>query len=305
MFCFFSGLFFSGLRAFEDRPEGRGIKEKIHRMKENIFFSGRFLFIGIVFSVFGSGIALFSYFILENIPLSSVGIAFCILGCVLLIFPEYLVPHRVVRGMISGAVTNIEALLEEFSCNLRAVYLPSEKGKVYAFCPLPGNSSYPYPDAEKIKNAPRRIISTIDGYPGLFIYPPGSDVVALSGVVEEKEEREEGSYLEDVKQDGKDFSFENFLPQLENAIDYLLVDFSELASKVLVGFEKNRVFLQAKNIKLDVDAPRFTRVLGSPAVSLAACVIAQVTKMPVKVAEEKGEGKWIRAVFEVGGKVSG
>jgi len=231
--------------------------------------------------------------------LSSLGIAFCILGCVLLIFPEYLIPHRVVRGMISGAVTNIEAVLEEFSCNLRAIYLPSRKGKVYAFCPLPGNS--PYPDAEKIKSAPKRLISTIDGHLGLFIYPPGSEVVALSEVVEEREEREEGSDLEDVKQDEKDFSFENFLPQLENAIGYLLVDFSELASKVRVGFEKNRVLLQAKNIKLEVDAPRFTRVLGSPAVSLAACAIAQVTKMPIKIIEEKQEGKWTQAVFEVGG----
>ena len=54
-----------------------------------------------------------------------------------------------------------------------------------------------------------------------------------------------------------------------------------------------------RNVKLDVEAPRFTKVLGSVPTSLAACCIAQVTKRPVRVVEEKQEGKWVRAVFKV------
>ena len=94
------------------------------------------------------------------------------------------------------------------------------------------------------------------------------------------------------------------MPQLENAISYLIVDFSELASKVQVDFEENKVFLRIKNVKLDVEAPRFTKVLGSPSASLAACTIAGITKMPVKIIEEKEERKWVRVVFEVG-KING
>jgi len=251
----------------------------------------RFATVGVGLAGFGAILAAFSYFVLLSVPLTALGLAFLILGCVVLIFPEYLVPHQVVKGMISGSVANIEAILEEFAAAHKAVYLPPKDGKVYAFVPLSRNSFYP--EFNRIVDAPKRIISNVNGHPGLFIYPPGSDVVALSGVVEETmgEEREK---------EGKEFSLEDFLPQLENAISYLIVDFAELASRVQVSFEKNKALLRMKNIKLNVEAPRFTRVLGSPPASLAACVIAQITRMPVKVVEEKGEGKWVRVVLEVG-----
>ncbi|MBE0479282.1 hypothetical protein IBX65_09260 [Candidatus Aerophobetes bacterium] len=240
---------------------------------------------------FGAIVAGFSYFVILSIPLTALGFAFCILGCVVLIFPEYLVPHQVVKGMISGAVANIEAVLEEFSATYKAIYLPPDEGKVYAFCPLSGNPAHPA--VEKIVRARKRIICEVDGHPGIFIYPPGADVMAVSGVIEEESEAEKLG-------EGKDVSLKTFLPGLENAIGYLLVDFAELASKVEVSFEENRVFLRAKNIKLHVDAPRFIKVLGSPPVSLACCCVAKLTKRWVKVVDEVEEGKWLRAHIEVG-----
>ena len=242
---------------------------------------------------FGTILATFSYFVILSVPLTAIGLSFCVLGCVVLIFPEYLVPHQVVKGMISGSVANIEALLEEFTAVEKAIYLPAKEGKVYVFCPLSANPSYP--EINKITDVPKRIISSVNGHPGLFIYPPGSDVVATSGIIEEEKEEVEN----------KGLSLENFLPRLENVIGYLLVDFSEFTSKVQVNFEKNKVFLRAKNIKFNIDAPRFTRVLGSPAASLAACAICQLSKMPVKILEEKREGKWIKAVFEIKEKING
>lgn len=252
----------------------------------------RFTAMGVALVGFGAILAGFSYLVIGSVPLTALGLAFAILGCVVLIFPEYLVPHQVVKGMISGSVANIEAILEEFAVTQKAIYLPPKNGKVYAFVPLSGNPSYP--EVDEIVDAPKRVISNVDGHPGLFIYPPGSDVVALSGVVGEEGEKTEG-----IKE-GKNFSLEDFLPQLENTIGYCLVDFSELVSKIQVNFEKNKVFLGMKNIKLDVEAPRFTRVLGSVPASLAACCIAQVTRMPVKIVEERREGKWVRVVLEVG-----
>jgi|GEM_PF-610200 len=253
----------------------------------------RFTAVGVGLVGFGAILALFSYFVLISVPLTTVGLALAILGLVILILPEYLVPHEVVRGMISGSVTNIEAVLEEFGATHKAIYLLPREGKVYAYVPLSGNPSYP--EFSEIVNAPKRIISNVDGHPGLFIYPPGSDVVALSGVGRDEniEEREE------VKENGKP-SLDDFLPQVENGISYCIVDFAELASKVQVNFEENKVFLGMKNVKIEVEAPRFTRVLGSIPTSLAACVVAGVSKMPVKIVEEKREGKWLRAVLEVG-----
>lgn len=251
--------------------------------------------VGVGLVGFGAILAPFSYFVLVNVPLTSLGLALAILGLVVLILPEYLVPHEVVRGMISGSVTNIEAMLEEFGATRKAIYLPPREGKVYAYVPLSGNPSYP--EFSEIVNAPKRIISNLDGHAGLFIYPPGTDVVALSGVGRDEniEEREET--------DGnKERSMDDFLPEVENGISYCLVDFAELVSKVQVNFEENKVFLGMKNVKIEVEAPRFSRVLGSIPTSLAACVIAKVSKMPVKIVEERREGKWLRAVLEVGGE---
>ncbi len=250
----------------------------------------RFTAVGVGFVGFGAILAAFSYFIIASIPLTSLGIAFAILGSAVLIFPEYLVPHQVVKGMISGSVANIEAILEEFVADRRAIYLPPRDGKILAFVPLSGNPSHP--KVSKIIDAPKRVISNIDGHAGLFIYPPGSDVIAVSGIVEEET-------IEEVKEN-KDFSLENFLSQLENAISYCIVDFAEFASRAQVNFEKNKVFLRMRNVKLRVEAPRFTKVLGSVPASLAACCIAAITKMPVKIVEEKEEGRWVRVVFEVG-----
>ncbi len=251
--------------------------------------------VGVGLVGFGAVLALFSYFVLVNVPLTTLGIAFAILGLVVLILPEYLVPHEVVKGMISGSVTNIEAVLEEFGAVREATYLPPREGKVYAYVPLSGNPSYP--ELDQIVNAPKRIISNVDGHPGLFIYPPGSDVVALSGV------SRDGNIGEGERIDGNEKrSLDDFLPEVENGISYCLVDFTELVSKVQVNFEKNKIFLGMKNVKVEVEAPRFSRILGSIPTSLAACVVAGVCKMPVKIVQERQEGKWLRAVLEVGGE---
>jgi len=249
--------------------------------------------VGVGLVGFGAVLAPFSYFVLVSVPLTTLGVAFAILGLVILILPEYLVPHEIVKGMISGSVTNIEAVLEEFGATHKAIYLPPREGKVYAYIPLSGNPSYP--EFSEIINAPKRIISNIDGHAGLFIYPPGADVLVLSGVGRD-ESIEEG---EQINGDGKP-SLNNFLPEVENGISYCLVDFAELVSKVQVNLEKNKIFLGMKNIKVEVEAPRFTRVLGSIPTSLAACVVAEISKMPVKIVEERREGKWLRAVLEVG-----
>lgn len=149
----------------------------------------RFTAVGAGLVGLGTILAAFSYFVLLSVPLTALGLAFVILGCVMFIFPEYLVPHQVVRGMISGAAANIEAMLEEFAASKKAVYLPPKEGKVYAFVPLSENLSYP--KVREIADAPKRVISNVDGHPGLFIYPPGSDVLAVSGVAGEEVSEEE------------------------------------------------------------------------------------------------------------------
>ena len=51
----------------------------------------RFKVIGVALVGFGAILSIFSYFIIASIPLTALGLAFAVLGCVVLIFPEYLV----------------------------------------------------------------------------------------------------------------------------------------------------------------------------------------------------------------------
>jgi len=240
----------------------------------------KFTEVGIGLTGLGGVLAAFSFFVLGSIPLSALGFALLILGLVIFIFPQYLVPHQVVKGMLLGAVSNIEAVLEEFGATHKAIYLPPREGKMLAYVPLSGNPAFS--EIEKMTEGPKRILVRVDGHPGLFIYPPGAEVVALSGVVDA--EMDGGTGGEAV---------------IENGIGYCLVDFSELASRVQVSLEGDRVFLRLRNVKVQVEAPRFIKVMGSLPSSLAACVIAAVARKPVRVLEEKKEGRWFKAVFEV------
>jgi len=213
----------------------------------------------------------YSYLVLLNIPFIALGVACVIIGLDLLLLPDSPVPTHQIRGMMEGACVNIEALLEEFDASERAVYLPPRDGRVYAFVPLGKKVN---PSLQMFEKAPLRVLTEVSGEPGLFVFPPGSEVVRISVLSE-------------------DYG-------VEEALNYVLVDFLEAVQSVKTVEEGGRVVVEMKVPRMNTDFPRFQRVLGSVASSVVGCVLASVLMKPVVFSDEEINGDSVRGFFEVG-----
>lgn len=255
--------------------------------------------LGLGLIVAGVIFAPFCYLVIYSIPLTMLGTASAIIGIVMLLTPHHLVPHQVVKALITGSTNNIEAILEEFNANHKAIYLPPREGRIYTYIPLLINPTVP--TSREIEKAPRRVITHINGSPGLIIYPPGSEVVKLAGLSEASDPQ-------------------SALYNIESNLSYVLLDFTELVSGVKVNILKAqfiepdkesetefkkalksaRINLELKGVKIQSETPRFTRILGSLPLSIAACVVATATQRPVKILSESRQHRKITALLEVG-----
>jgi hypothetical protein len=174
---------------------------------------------------------------------------------------------------MEGACANIELLLEQFDAHEKAWYLPPRDGRVYCFVPLEANVE---PEtviaamSTPIKIYPSRAHNSI---PGLMMVSPGSEIVLRSKIGSET--------------------------GLEEAMVYVLVDYFEGAESVKVVKEGNNISALIYKPQLRTNSPRFNNLFGSLPVCVLGCVAAHVIKTPVKVVEEKPEGKALRVNFEV------
>jgi len=226
---------------------------------------------GLAMVFFGVPFTAFSYWILSSVPLTALGLACVILGATIMLTPSSPVPKGAIRAMVEGSCVNVEALLEECNVTEKAFYLPPREGRVYVFVPLRSNPHLP--GAGEVMRAPIRVITDAGGCPGLLIFPPGSELMRLSGI-------SSGSGLED-------------------ALRYVLVDFVEAVESVKAVGEGGRVVVDLVKPRLRTDFPRFRRVLGSLVTSIAGCVLASCLEVPVVFDEEQADGERVRAIFMV------
>jgi len=234
----------------------------------------RYQALALVLTGFGLPLAVFSYLILFNVPLTALGFACVILGATAAFIPSSPVPAATVRAMVEGASVNIEALLEEFNARERAVYLPPRDGRVYAYVPLTPN---PGTDAAwAAQKAPMRVVTEADGEPGLLVFPPGSEIVRLSLLSPEA--------------------------GVEDALSHVLVDFMESVESVKAVRDGGRVVVDMKTARAETEFPRFRKTLGSMSTSTAGCVLSTVLGAPVILQSEQVEEGKIRAVFTEAGR---
>ena len=107
----------------------------------------------------------------------------------------------------------------------------------------------------------------------LLVIPPGSELVRAS-------ELSEASGLED-------------------AIQYILTEVSELCSSAKVAVSADKLVVEMKGIKLKTEAAKYLLSLGSIPASVAASVAATVLKKGVTLDSEVIEGKNSTATFRV------
>ena len=231
----------------------------------------RYFSFGAGIAAFGAVVAYVSYYLLFSVPFAALGVACVILGGATLTLPESPVPSGAVRGVIQASVLNVEAVLEEFDVHEKAVYLPPRDGESIAFVPLSSNPHLPA--IEALLSAPRRLVSEAGGVPVLMVVPPGAELVRAS-------ELSEASGLED-------------------AIQYILTEVSELCSSAKAVTTGDRLVLEMKGIKVKTEAAKYLLCLGSIPASVAASVAATVLKKGVTINSEDIDGKSSTATFRM------
>ena len=231
----------------------------------------RYFAFGAGIASFGAVVALVSYYFLLSVPFAALGVACVILGGATLALPESPVPSGAVRGVIHASVMNVEALLEEFDVREKAVYLPPKDGQSVAFVPLATNPHAP--EVRSLMDAPRRLVSQADGVPVLLVVPPGSELVRAS-------ELSEASGLED-------------------AIQYILTEVTELCSSVKAVATADTLVVEMKGVKVKTEAARYLSTLGSIPASLAASTAATVLKKGLALSTEDAKGKDAVATFKL------
>ncbi|MDE1858868.1 MAG: hypothetical protein KGI26_07370 [Thaumarchaeota archaeon] len=231
----------------------------------------RYFSFGAGIASFGAVVAFVSYYFLFSVPFAALGVACVILGGATLTLPESPVPSGAVRGVIHASVMNVEALLEEFDVSEKAFYLPPKEGQSVAFVPLATNPGSP--DLESLLNAPRRLVSDAGGVPVLLVVPPGSELVRASELTDAS--------------------------GLEDAMQYILTEVSELCSSAKAVVTGDRLVVEMKGIKVKTEAAKYLVSLGSIPASTAASVAATVMKKGVTLVSEVIEGKNSTATFRV------
>lgn len=239
-------------------------------MKLRDLTEGSSFWFGLALTPSGAILAYFSHFIASNVPLTALGLACVILGSSIALTPSSPIPRLAVKAMLEGASLNLEALLEEFNVDEKAVYMPPRDDRVFAFIPLSSNPASM--EAEEAAKAPLRVLTSVGGKLGLMVFPPGSEVTKLAGVT--------------------------LGLSVEEAVNLALVEFLEGADSVKAVKEGDKITVEIVNPIIEIELPRVKRSLGSLPVSLAGCALAQSVGRPIVFSKETADGKKIKAEFE-------
>jgi hypothetical protein len=217
----------------------------------------------------GAGLALYSYFVINIVPFTALGISCIILGFTIASLPRQIGGGPAMRAMLQGSILSVEALLGQSSVG-RATYLPpTDDGMISAYVPLNGKSENL--SQEEMRQAPRSLAS--DNQKGVLVYPVGSEFSRIPEF-----------------QDG--FS-------LEDGLNYVLVESTEICSRVMAEETGNTIIVGMKDPDTDVQGQRYRDSLGSLPSSMAACVIAALHDRSVTLIEERRSGDRLIARFRL------
>ena len=220
-----------------------------------------------------------SYFLVNSVPLTAIGISMLILGftCIALANSRPYISPEACQVMLRTGMENTAALIEELGLRNKAIYLPSamRDGRPQALIPLLDNE----------------VITRIKGkLSGRLIvrYGAHSDNMAIAVTTP-------GSIDMDMLEEKPGPTTE----EIETAITYILVGVLDLASSVSVDMVNEKVVVEIKNPGLKYEDIWYYRCLGSPLASIAAAVSCEALGKPIRVDNENYEGGKGRIELEV------
>jgi len=220
----------------------------------------RNLVAGSCLAVFGALFAVGSYLVLNNVPLTALGMGLAVLGVAWALVPPNPLPREVVANLVKSSCDNIEALLEALGATERAIYLPANPHRrVVAYVPLKraGEATL-----SEVVERSGRVVFRRGGSLGVIVAPPTIAAFNPSPMSERS---------------------------LDALIEQALVE-SEIASSARAVQVGDSVVVSVRGPRVDVDSSRFKAVMGSLPACMAAQAVAWALSKPVRVVDEEREG---------------
>jgi hypothetical protein len=234
--------------------------------------------LGIVLAIFGAILAPIFYFIVGSPPLTATAISVVILGftCIAIANSRPYLSPEAAQVLLKTGMENTTALLEELGLQNKATYLPSTAdSQSRALIPLGasgGNTIVP----EKL---PKRLIVR---------YGPNAEDMAIAVTTPGNVSIE---LLENTPGPTAD--------EMEAALNYLLTGVLDVAHNVTVHITDAKVEVKINGPKMSYENNWYNRCLGSPIASIAAAVVAEALKKPLRIAEEKYQKNEGTVVLEI------
>jgi len=236
--------------------------------------------LGLALCAVGAIFAPISYFILDSVPLTAVGISAIMIGftCIALANTRPYISPEACQLILKTGMENTAALLEELGLRSKAIYLPSgmRDGHPQAIIPLVEDG-----DVQRVKGKiPGRLIVRYGVNPedmAIAVTTPGSINIDM---LETKPGPTSG--------------------EIEAAVTYILTGVLDIASSVRVNLTDAQVDVEVSGSKLHYEDIWYYRCLGSPIASIVAAISSEALQKPVRIKEEsysKGKSQIILEVL--------
>ncbi len=222
--------------------------------------------LGLALCLAGAIFAPVSYFIIDSVPLTAVGISAIMIGmtCVALANARPSLSPEACQLMLRTGMENTAALLEELGLTNKAIYLPSvmRDGYPQALIPLEAGK-----DIGSVKEKiPGRLIVRYGQNPedmAISVTTPGSINIDMLDTMP-------GPTAEEI----------------ETAITYILTGILDVADSVSVNLVDSKVDVEVRNPKLVFEDIWYHRCMGSPIASIVAAISSEALGKPVRVSDE-------------------
>ena len=235
--------------------------------------------LGLGLSLAGAIFAPVSYFILDSIALTAMGVSAIMIGfvCIALANTRPYISPEACQLILKTGMENTAALLEELGLRNKAIYLPStmRDGHPQALIPLLEGEDIKWVK----KKIPGRLIVRYGAKPddmAIAVTTPGSINIDML-------ETMPGPTSDDI----------------EAAVTYILTGVLDIASSVTVHLADARVEVEVKGSRLSYEDIWYYRCLGSPTASIVAAISAEALQKPVRIKEESYNKGKSRIVLEV------
>ena len=243
------------------------------------YVSNPYRVLGLGLCIAGAIFAPVSYFIINSVPLTAVGISAIMIGFTSIALADtrpYISPEACQLILRTG-MENTAALLEELGLRSKAIYLPSvmRDGHPQALIPLVEGVDVQWV-REKI---PGRLIVRYGVNPddmAISVTTPGSINIDL---LESKPGPTSG--------------------EIEAAATYILTGVLDIADSVTVSLKDARLDVEVSGSRLYYEDIWYYRCLGSPIASIVAAISSEALGKPIRVSDESYSKGKSRIILEV------